>query len=57
MWDEYNRQHFNLKTIISYTINDNPARLSLTGQVKGKAGCVVCVDSACIHEAPHILTT
>jgi hypothetical protein len=44
MWDEYNKQHYNLKAIIIYTINDNPARLSLTGQVKGKIGCVVCVD-------------
>jgi hypothetical protein len=44
MWDEYSRQHFNLKAIIFYMINDNPARLSLTGQVKGKTGCVVCVD-------------
>jgi hypothetical protein len=25
-------------------INDNPARLALTGQVKGKTGCVICVD-------------
>jgi hypothetical protein len=41
MWDEYSRQRFNLKAIIFYTINDNPARFSLTGQVKGKAGCVV----------------
>jgi hypothetical protein len=24
--------------------NDNPARLSITGQVKGKTRCVVCVD-------------
>jgi hypothetical protein len=44
MWDEYSRQHFNLKAIIFYMINDNPARLSLSGQVKGKTGCVVCVD-------------
>jgi hypothetical protein len=44
MWDEYNRQHFNLKTIIFYMINDNLTRLSLTGQVNGKTGCVVCVD-------------
>jgi hypothetical protein len=36
MWDEYIRQHFNLKAIIPYMINDNPARLSLIGQVKGK---------------------
>jgi hypothetical protein len=32
MWDEYIKQHFNLKAIIFYTINDNPACLSLTGQ-------------------------
>jgi hypothetical protein len=44
MWDEYNRQHFNLKAIIFYTINDNPARLSLTRQVNKKTGCVICVD-------------
>jgi hypothetical protein len=44
MWDVHIRQHFNLKAIIFYMINDNPARLSLTGQVKGKTGCVVCVD-------------
>jgi hypothetical protein len=36
MWDEYNRQQFNLKAIIFYMINDNPARLSLIGQVKEK---------------------
>jgi hypothetical protein len=43
-WDEYIRQHFNLKAIIFYTINDNLAHLSLTGCVKGKTGCVICVD-------------
>jgi hypothetical protein len=44
IWDEYNKQHFNLKAIIFYMINDNIACLSLTGQVKGKTTCVVCVD-------------
>jgi hypothetical protein len=44
MWDEYSRQYFNLKAIIFYMINDNPARLSLTEYVKGKIRCVVCVD-------------
>jgi hypothetical protein len=44
MWDEYNKQHFNLKAIIFYTINDNLARLSLTGLVKGKTRCVIYVD-------------
>jgi hypothetical protein len=36
MWDEYSRQRFKLKAIICYMINDNPAHLSLTGQVKGR---------------------
>jgi hypothetical protein len=44
IWDEYKKQHFNLKVIIFCTINDNPACLSLTGQVKGKTTCVICVD-------------
>jgi hypothetical protein len=44
MWDKYSRQHFNLNDIIFYMINDNPARLSLIGQVKGKTKYVICVD-------------
>jgi hypothetical protein len=44
MWDEYSRQHFKLKVIIFYMINDNSALLSLIEQVKGKIECVVYVD-------------
>jgi hypothetical protein len=44
VWDEYKKEHFNLKAIIFSMINDNPARLALTGQVKGKTGCLICVD-------------
>jgi hypothetical protein len=44
VWDEYKKEHFNLKAIIFSTINDNPACLPLTGQVKGKIGCAICVD-------------
>jgi hypothetical protein len=44
VWDDYKKEHFNLKAIIFYMINDNPTRLSLTGQVKGKTGCVICMD-------------
>jgi hypothetical protein len=44
IWEEYNKQHFNLKVIIFYTINDNPTRLSLTRQVKGKTTCAIYVD-------------
>jgi hypothetical protein len=36
VWDEYKKEHFNLKAIIFYTINNNPAHLSLIGQVKEK---------------------
>jgi hypothetical protein len=36
VWDEYKKEHFNLKAIISCTINDNPAHLALTGLVEGK---------------------
>jgi hypothetical protein len=31
VWDEYKKEHFNLKVIIFYMINDNLARLALTG--------------------------
>jgi hypothetical protein len=44
IWDEYKKEHFNIKVIILYTINDNPALLSLIGQVKGKTRCVIYVD-------------
>jgi hypothetical protein len=44
VWDEYKKEQFNLKAIIFCTINDNPTRLALTGQVKEKTRCVVCVD-------------
>jgi hypothetical protein len=44
VWNEYKKEHFNLKAIIFCMINNNPARLALTGQVKGKTRCVVCVD-------------
>ena len=61
MWDEYKKEHFNLRAIIFCTINDNPACLAITGQVKGKSGCVVCVDLTAskyltVHETPQILT-
>jgi hypothetical protein len=44
VWDEYKKEHFNLKAIILCMINDNIACLALTGQVKGKTGCVIYVD-------------
>ena len=44
MWDEFRRQYFTLRAIIFVTINDYPALLSLSGQIKGKTGCVVCLN-------------
>jgi hypothetical protein len=44
VWDEYKKEHFNLKAIIFCTINENHARLALIGQVKGKTGCAIFVD-------------
>jgi hypothetical protein len=37
IWDEYKKEHFNLKAIIFCKINDNSAHLALIGQFKGKA--------------------
>jgi hypothetical protein len=44
VWDGYKKEHFILKAIILCTINVNPTCLALTRQIKGKTGCVVCVD-------------
>jgi hypothetical protein len=44
VWDEYKKEHFNLKAIILCMINDNPSCLALTGQVKRNKGCVICID-------------
>jgi hypothetical protein len=44
VWDEYKKEHLNLKALIFCKINDNPARSALIGQVKGKIGCVICMD-------------
>jgi hypothetical protein len=44
VWDEYKKEHFNQSIIIFCVINDNPTLLALTGQVKGKIVCVICVD-------------
>jgi hypothetical protein len=44
VWDEYNKQYFNLKAITLCMINDNPACLAPIGQVKRKTACVICMD-------------
>ncbi|XP_052152536.1 uncharacterized protein LOC127770769 [Oryza glaberrima] len=44
LWDEFKREHFNLRAIIFVTINDLPANFSLSGQIKGKTGCLICLE-------------
>ena len=44
IFDEYRKESFTLRAIIFVTINDYPALFTLSGQFKGKFGCVVCID-------------
>ena len=44
MRDEYRREKFTLKAIIFVTINDYPALFSVSGQIKGKTACVICLS-------------
>jgi len=44
MLDEYRKDSFTLRAIIFVTINNYPALFTLSGQFKGKVGCVVCID-------------
>ena len=44
VWDEYMHEYFTLRAIIFVTINDLPAMFSLSGQIKGKTGCSVCIN-------------
>jgi hypothetical protein len=41
------KEKFTLKAIIFVTIIDYPGLFSLSGQIKGKTGCVVYIDSTC----------
>jgi hypothetical protein len=42
--NEYRKESFTLRAIIFVTINDYPTFFTLSGQFKGKVGCVVCID-------------
>jgi len=44
MLDEYRKESFMLRAIIFVTTNDYPTLFTLLGQLKGKLGCVVCID-------------
>jgi len=41
---EYRKESFTLRAIIFVTINDYPTVFTLSGQLKVKLGCVVCID-------------
>jgi hypothetical protein len=47
MIDASRKEKFTLKAIIFVTITDYPDLFSLSGQIKGKTGCVVCIDGTC----------
>lgn len=44
MYDAFKKETFTLRAIIFVTINDHPALYALSGQFKGKTGCLVCLD-------------
>jgi hypothetical protein len=41
------KKKFTLKAIIFVTITDYPGLFSLSRQIKGKSGCLVCIDGTC----------
>ena len=44
IFDGFARQSFNLRAIIFFTIHDYQTLFVLSGQIKGRTGCTVCVD-------------
>ena len=47
MMDASVKKEFTLKSIIFVTITDYPSLFALSGQIKGKLGCVVYIDGTC----------
>ncbi|WVZ62297.1 hypothetical protein U9M48_012061 [Paspalum notatum var. saurae] len=45
MTDSLTKKDFTLRGMILTTINDYPANFSLSGQIKGKKGCLSCLDA------------
>src|SRR6266508_920903 len=43
VWDEFKQECFMLRAMIFVAITDYPGRFSLSGQIKGKNGCLVCL--------------
>ena len=44
IYDGFARQPFNLRAIIFVTTHDYQALFVLSGQIKGRTGCTVCMD-------------
>ena len=44
IYDGFARQPLNLRAIIFVTIHDYKALFVLSGRIKGRMGCTVCVD-------------
>src|SRR6266498_4144958 len=43
VWDEFKQECFTLRAMIFVAITDYPGGFSLSGQMKGKKGCLVCL--------------
>src|SRR5437016_5779537 len=43
VWDEFKQECFTLHAMIFISITDYPGGFSLSGQMKGKKGCLVCL--------------
>ena len=56
MYDAFRKEDFICRAIIFVTTNDYPMLFALSGQIKGKTGCLVCLDGTtwgipgCIQE-------
>ena len=44
MYDAFRKEDFICRAIIFVTTNDYPVLFALSGQIKGKTGCLVCLD-------------
>jgi hypothetical protein len=44
IYDAFRKEDFICRAIIFVTTNDYPALFALSGQIKGKMGCLVCLD-------------
>ena len=44
MYDAFRKENFICRAMIFVTTNDYPTLFALSGQIKGKTGCLVCLD-------------